>query len=82
MQNFRLSVDISDVYKEIKPKLTKEYSFPFFFIFLEADNPDDACYTFLNRLLHSIINKEDTLDNRILCRKIKKYIRIYKIVKL
>lgn len=82
MQNFKISIDISVIYRELKPKLIKEYCFPFFLVFLEADNPDDACYTFTKRLMKSIIDKEDTIENRILCRKLHKYIRIYKVIVL
>jgi|694.fasta_scaffold00123_19 hypothetical protein len=82
MQNFKLSVDLSSIYMQIKDNLIKEYSFPFFLVFLEADNPDDACYTFTQRLLHTIVEKDNSIESRIMCRKIHRHMRIYKVILL
>jgi hypothetical protein len=82
MRNFRLSVDLSDFHLELKRFILREYSLPFSLIFIEAEDPDDACNTILVRLIKLLMDQDPSINTRILCRKIKRRIRIDKIAQL
>lgn len=82
MRNFRLSVDLSDLHIDLKRFVLREYSFPFSLIFIEAEDPDDACNTVLIRLIKLLMDQDPSINTRILCRKIKRHIRIDKIAQL
>jgi len=81
MQNFRVTIDLSDTYKElIKYSINLiGYTLPFSLVFIEANDYDEACYIVINRLLKYIIRKDNSIEARILCRKIKRLTRIDKI---
>lgn len=79
MRNFKLSIDLSDVYLELQDLDLREYNKPFMLKFIEAENPDDACYNILERIITEILSEKDTLEVRVLCRKIRRYLRIDKI---
>jgi hypothetical protein len=82
MRNFKLSIDLSDLQSELKRFVLKEFSLPFSIIFIEEDNPDDACNELLLRLMRLIISQDNSISTRILCRKIRKFMRIDKIQSL
>lgn len=82
MRNFKLSIDLADVHIELKRFLLREYSLPYSLIFVEADDPDEACYLILYRLIKLIMDQDPSIETRILCRKLKKYMRIDKIESL
>lgn len=82
MRNFKVSIDLSDLQTELKNFVLREFSLPFCLIFIEADDPDDACYELLHRLQSSLITQQNNIETRIICRKIRKYMRIDKIQSL
>jgi hypothetical protein len=67
---------------DLKRFSLKEFSLPFTLIFIEEDNPDDACYELITRLIKIILSQDQSIPARILCRKIRKKIRIDKIQSL
>lgn len=79
MRNYKVSIDISDLYDQIKLLKIRDFSQPFMTIFINAKNPDDACYIVINSLLVAIINKNSSLSSRILCRMIRRISRINKV---
>jgi|LakMenE18May11ns_1017448.scaffolds.fasta_scaffold8810999_1 hypothetical protein len=82
MRNFKLSIDLADVHSELRKYLLREYSLPYSLIFVEADDPDDACYLVLYKLIKILMDQDPSIKTRILCKKIKKTIRIDKIISL
>lgn len=83
MPNYRLSIDLSDLQEDLKKyNLTGEYSIPFAMCFIEASNPDTACHEATLRLMKKIMRQKPTIETRILCRKIRKLIRVDKIQEL
>lgn len=82
MQNFRLSIDLSDVYLELSKLDLREYNAPFLLKFIEADNPDDACYKITLRITQEIMKQNYSIKNRILCKMVRRFIRIDKIESL
>jgi hypothetical protein len=80
MPNYRLSIDLSDLQHELKEyNLSGEFSIPFSFFFIDAKDPDAACSELLLKLMSKIMKQKPTIETRILCRKIRKYIRIDKV---
>lgn len=82
MRNFRLSLDLSDIYLELQKLDLREYTKPFMFKFVEARDPDDACNLLIKFIIKEIMNKSRSLEARILCKKIRRLIRIDKIESL
>lgn len=82
MRNFKISIDFSDLYLELVDLYMKEYTQPFMLVFVEAEDPDDACFKVLSRIIQIILNNGKTIENRILCRKMKYKLRIEKIYSL
>lgn len=82
MRNFKLTIDLSNFHAELKRFTLKEYSIPFALVFIEADDPDEACNTILNRLMKLLLDQDPSIDTRILCKRIKREIRIDKIQSL
>ncbi len=79
MRNFRLSIDLSDVYRELEKYDLREYRGPFMLKHIEADNPDDACHRILQRIITEVMEQDSSIDTRVLCQKLKRLIRIDKI---
>jgi hypothetical protein len=82
MRNFKIYIDLSDIYLEVKLLDIKEMRDPFDIVFLESDNPDAACYEVVQRYVKAVMSNSKTIEDRILCEKIKKYLRIDKIESL
>ena len=79
MPNYRLSIDLIDLQLDLLPYDLREYRLPFCLYFIEAENPDDACSTMMNRIMLAIMKIKPTIETRIICRKIRRHMRIDKI---
>lgn len=79
MRNFKLTIDLSNFHPELRRFMLKEYNVPFTLIFIEADDPDGACNTTLNRLMKLLLDQDPSIETRILCQRIKREMRIDKI---
>lgn len=79
MINYKLEIDLLDVIDQIIHLDLINFRSPFITYFIEASDPDDACYSFFFSLRSAILFKEDSLENKILCYKIKSLIRIDRI---
>lgn len=79
MPNYRLSIDLSDLYLEMEQYSLREYRLPFSLYILEAENPDDACSILLERVMTALLKVDNTMKTRILCRKVRRFMRIDKI---
>jgi len=55
---------------------------PFMIMFVEADDPDGACNTAMFRIMDEIMFSGVNIQNRILCRKLRRKIRIERIQSL
>lgn len=82
MRNFRLSLDLSDVYIDLEFFDLSEYNKPFMFKFISAKDPDDACNLIIRFIIQEIMNKSSSLKARILCKKIRRLVRIDKVESL
>tara|TARA_B100001094_G_scaffold251769_1_gene249650 strand:+ start:821 stop:1069 length:249 start_codon:yes stop_codon:yes gene_type:complete len=79
MPNYRLSLDLIDLHLELIPYDLREYRTPFCLYFIEAQNPDDACSIIMYRIMSAIMEIEPTIETRIICRRIRRYMRIDKV---
>jgi hypothetical protein len=79
MPNYRLSIDLIDLQLDLLPYDLREYRLPFCLYFIEAENPDDACSTMMNRIMIAIMKIKPSIETRIICRKIRRHMRIDKI---
>ena len=79
MPNYRMTIDLLDLYIDLVRYDLREYRLPFSLYILEADNPDDACSTLLRRVMNAIMQKDPSMETRILCRKLRRFMRIDRI---
>ena len=75
-------LDISNVFSRIKHLFLKSYNNPFPTVFVNAQNPDDACFEALNDLIKIIMKQNSSIEMRIACREIRRKSRIDKIYQL
>lgn len=79
MINFRIMLDISNIYREICHLKLKKYDSPFPTIFVSAKDPDEACFICINDLIKIIIDQQPTIQMRIICKKLRRVCKIDKI---
>jgi len=82
MINYKVFIDFFDVFPDLLRFDLYEFHTPFTILFIEASDPDDACSTAMFRLMNLIIKQERSIETRIVCRKIRKYLRIDKVYAL
>jgi hypothetical protein len=82
MRTYRILLDISNVFSKIRHLFLKTYNSPFPTIFVNADNPDDACFIVFNDLIKIIMKQNQSIEMRIICRKIVKESRIDRVYEL
>tara|TARA_A100001201_G_C3990001_1_gene171292 strand:+ start:336 stop:584 length:249 start_codon:yes stop_codon:yes gene_type:complete len=79
MPNYRVMIDLADVFLDLEKYSLREYRQPFSLYILEADNPDGVCHEIMQRIMRAIIKEDASIDGRIMCRKIRKYLRIDRV---
>ena len=72
MKNYRVEMDLSIVIPQIREYRIYEYNSEHPIIFVEAKDPDEACFKATHRLLQMILKQKDTSETRDLCKEIKK----------
>lgn len=83
MINYKVNVDLGNNFT--KQNLAKynlgKYKVPFCTIFVQDKNPDGAAGKVLTNLINIILEQteEDDLEAMLLCRKIRRFIRITSI---
>jgi hypothetical protein len=82
MRNYKIFIDFFDVYEDLIKFDLYEFHSPFTIIFIEALDPDDACNIAALRLMRMIMKQDASIQTRIICRKIRKHIRIDKVYAL
>ena len=79
MKNFRVTLDISKVFSNIKHLHLRGYKSPFPTIFLSASDPDDACLIAINSLIKLLLDQDPSIHMRVICRRIRLTSRIDKV---
>lgn len=79
MRNYKLHIDLVDLYEYIIEFDLIEYRNMFMIVFVEAPDPDEACYLIRKRIKYSIMNTDSSIKARIACRMVNKLLRIDKV---
>lgn len=82
MRNYKLHIDLVDLWEYISEFDLIEYRSFFMIVFVEAANPDDACNLVRKRIKYSIMNSKNTIEARIACRRVNHLLRIDKVYAL
>lgn len=77
-----MMLDISNVFYRIRHLFLRSYNSPFPTVFINAKDPDEACYQALDDLIRIIIKQNSSIEMRIICREIRRKSRIDKIYQL
>jgi hypothetical protein len=80
MHNFKIYIDLLNVQRCLSKYTLREYALPFSIYFIEASNPDDACHEIMKRLMKIILKQDNSIEGRIVCRKIRRDMRIDRVV--
>jgi len=76
MKIYKVELDLTLVIARLSKYNIYEYNSELPIIFVEAYDPDEACFKSVHKLMHLILKKEDTVESRILCKDIKADIRV------
>ena len=82
MKNYRVMLDISNIYPQIRHLYLKGYGSPFPTLFITATDPDMACVDVINGLIKILLDQDPSISMRIICRKIRRESRIDKVYSL
>lgn len=82
MINYKIFIDFFDIYEDLMRFDLYEFHSPFTILFIEASDPDDACNTAALRLMRMIMKQDNSIETRIICRKIRRNLRIDKVYAL
>ena len=79
MKLYKVYLDMSLVIARLKKFKLNKYNSSHPIVFVEASDPDGACWKAVNNLLRSILDQDDSAKTRMLCREIKGDIRVIKV---
>jgi hypothetical protein len=79
MKIYKVFMDLELVVSRLREFKLKEYNTPFPIVFVEARDPDDACYKAMYGLLSSVLSQDSSPQASRLCREIVFDIRIIKV---
>jgi hypothetical protein len=78
MPIYKVYLDMTEVIASLKPYKLGKYNAIFPIVFVEARNPDDACFRAIYNLVKLLLSQDDSVKTRLLCRKIRRKVRIMK----
>ena len=76
---FKIRLDLSLIINRLIRFDLQEYDSTQPIVFIEASNPDDACFKAIFNLIQIILKQDSSIESRLLCRSIREDIRILKI---
>ena len=79
MKIYKIYLDMTLVMEDLKPYKLAKYNAMFPIIFVEARNPDDACFKAIYNLIKILLRQEDSMQTRLVCRKVRRRMRFIKI---
>lgn len=82
MKNYRVMLDISNIYPLIRHLMLRNYNSPFPTIFITATDPDMVCLDAINGLIKILLDQDSSIKMRIICRRLRREARIDKIYSL
>lgn len=79
MKVYKVELDMTYVLGRLKKFNLKQYNSQFPIIFVDANDPDEACYIAIYQLAAILIQQEPTYENAILIKDLIYDIRILKV---
>ena len=76
---YKIHLDMTLVIARLISFKLKEYNSNFPIVFVEAKDPDEACFKAMYGLIQTILQQDDSIETRLLCRSIKEDVRIVKV---
>ena len=73
-------MDLELVISRLRGFRLKEYNSSFPIVFVEAKDPDDACFRALYNLVSNILSQDSSPETSILCREIVFDIKVIKVL--
>jgi len=79
MKIFKVEMDLSLVIARLKKYRIYEYNSAHPIVFVEANDPDEACFKASHGLFKMILDQDSSSKARLLCKEIKNEILITKV---
>jgi hypothetical protein len=76
---YKVYLDMTLVINNLQPYKLGKYNATFPIVFIEARNPDEACFKATYNLIKILLEQEDTVETRLVCRKVRRYLRVMKV---
>jgi hypothetical protein len=76
---FKVRLDLSLVINRLVRFDLREYNSTEPILFIEATDPDGACFKAIFNLIQIILKQDDSIESRLLCRSIREDIRVIKV---
>ena len=76
---FKVHLDLSLIINRLIRFNLHEYDSTQPIVFIEAADPDGACFKAIFNLIQIILKQDSSIESRLLCRSIREDIRILKI---
>ena len=76
---FKIHLDLSLIINRLSRFNLHEYNSTRPIVFIEAADPDGACFKAIFDLIQIILKQDDSIEARLLCRNIREEIRIIKV---
>lgn len=80
MKLYKVFMDLELVISRLRGFRLKEYNSSFPIVFVEAKDPDDACFRALYNLVSNILSQDSSPETSILCREIVFDIKVIKVL--
>jgi len=80
MKLYKVYLDLTLVINRLKKFALKEFNSTTPIVFIEAKSPDDACFRAIYKLIKIILDHDDSIQTRLLCREIKHDVKIIKVM--
>ena len=76
---FKVHLDMTLVIARLTQFNLREYNSMHPIVFVEASDPDGACFKAIYGLIQTILKQDESVETRLLCRSIKEDVRITKV---
>tara|TARA_B100002019_G_scaffold259188_1_gene244382 strand:+ start:190 stop:453 length:264 start_codon:yes stop_codon:yes gene_type:complete len=80
MKIYVVTLDMSLVLTRLKKFNLHEFNYKFPKVFIEAQDPDDACYKTMCKLSEIMLQQQSSVDTAVLIRSVQHDIRIVKAI--
>tara|TARA_Y100000361_G_C11096406_1_gene309319 strand:- start:212 stop:460 length:249 start_codon:yes stop_codon:yes gene_type:complete len=79
MKIYKVYLDMTLIISRLKKFRLYEYNTTSPIVFVEADDPDGACFKAIYQLVRIILDQDSSQETKDICKDIKKDIRVLKV---